>query len=286
MSLALVLAALAGVAAAVGITELAVLRADRGARAPGRPGAPAGPPGPRRPLFALLARVGRSAGVPVPRDLATRLEAAGLDGVRAGDLMAVKVGGAISAAVSAVLLGGALPGRLGLAAVVAGPAGTFVLPDLLLRRRTRDRTAVLARELPDVLDLLRVAVQAGLPAGRAMGEVGLRATGLLAAELRDGSRRLALGLPMAAVLDRLELRCPAPAVAALVTAMRRAARHGAPLALTLAALAADARAERARVLREQAARAAPKIQLVVALALVPGVLLLMAAMLLPRVGAP
>jgi tight adherence protein C len=41
------------------------------------------------------------------------------------------------------------------------------------------------------------------------------------------------------------------------------------------------------VLREQAARAAPKIQLVVALGLVPGVLLLVSAVLIPSIaGGP
>jgi tight adherence protein C len=44
-------------------------------------------------------------------------------------------------------------------------------------------------------------------------------------------------------------------------------------------LAADARARRAQRLREQAARAGPKIQLVVALVLVPAVMLLVGAAL-------
>jgi tight adherence protein C len=68
-------------------------------------------------------------------------------------------------------------------------------------------------------------------------------------------------------------------VAALVAAMERSARHGAPLAPTLAAQSAHARAARARVLAERAARAGPKIQLAVALLLVPSAMLLVAAAL-------
>ncbi|MCW3050467.1 MAG: hypothetical protein JWO74_4751, partial [Solirubrobacterales bacterium] len=45
------------------------------------------------------------------------------------------------------------------------------------------------------------------------------------------------------------------------------------------ALAADARARRARALQERAARAAPKIQLVVALLLVPAAMLVVGAAL-------
>jgi len=276
MSMAMACAAAAGATAAAGVIELLAARLER---------SPTGTTGSApRPLTTALARLGRPLGVRAPRDLGARMEAAGLDGARAGDLGAAKVGGAVLAGLAAVVLGGALPGHLGLVAVVAAPAGAFVAPDLLLRRRTRTRAAALARELPDVLDLLRVTVQAGLSPVRAMREVGTRAHGLLAAELREAARRAALGVPTEVVLDRLGQRCPLPAALAMVTVLRRAVRNGAPLAPTLAALSTDARAERARVLREGAAKAAPKIQLVVALALVPGVLLLLAAMLLPRVA--
>jgi tight adherence protein C len=83
------------------------------------------------------------------------------------------------------------------------------------------------------------------------------------------------------VIADLERRCPAAGIAALCAALRRADRHGAPLAPTLAALAEQARARAAQRTLEGAARAAPQIQLVVALLLVPAVLLLVAAALLP-----
>jgi pyruvate/2-oxoglutarate dehydrogenase complex dihydrolipoamide dehydrogenase (E3) component len=58
----------------------------------------------------------------------------------------------------------------------------------------------------------------------------------------------------------------------------------APLADALAAQTAEARSRRAARRAETAARAAPKIQLVVALLLVPAVLLLIAAALIPALG--
>jgi tight adherence protein C len=134
-------------------------------------------------------------------------------------------------------------------------------------------------ELADVLDLVRVAVAAGLPPLRALAEVGRRHGGLLAGELRTAAHEASLGVPRRAVLDALAARAPLPAVAALVTAIDRAERHGAPLDAALASLAAEARTARARAVRDRAARAAPKIQLVVALLLVPAVLLLVAAAL-------
>jgi tight adherence protein C len=104
-------------------------------------------------------------------------------------------------------------------------------------------------------------------------------TGILAVELDAASARTQLGAPRGDVLRELAARCPTAAVATLVAAISRADLHGAPLTRALEALATEARAEQARALRDAAAKAAPKIQLVVALVLVPAVMLLIGAVL-------
>jgi tight adherence protein C len=230
---------------------------------------------------AALARLGRRIGVPAaPHDLARRLDAAGVPStVVVAEVMALKCGAAVAAFAAALPAAALLPGRLGTVAMLAAPAGGFLAPDAWLARHARRRRATMAAELPEVLDLLHVAVSAGLPALRALGEVGRRRGGPLAAELRTAATRAALGVPRAQALERLAWRCPLEGVAALVAAIGRSERHGAPLAPALRALAADARAQRAQRVRERAARAAPKIQLVVALLLVPAVMLLVGACL-------
>jgi tight adherence protein C len=179
----------------------------------------------------------------------------------------------------ALPLAASAPGRLGVVVLVAAPVGGFIAPDVLLARRARHRATRLAREVADVMDLLRVAVQAGLDTGRALGEVGRRRGGLLGGELRRTARQLELGVPRTRALTELAARCPLAEIAALTAAVHRADRHGAPLAPALESLAAEARAEHARRRRDEAARAAPQIQLVVALLLVPAVMLLVAAAL-------
>jgi tight adherence protein C len=274
VSRALVLAVAAAALAAAGIVELAAAGVRLGAR-------DRSPRAGRGRATAVLAGLGRRLGVTAaPDDLAARLDAAGLPaGVTAAEVMAVKWGGAVAAAIAALPVATLLPGRLGPVAVAAAPAAAFLAPDLWLARRTRRRSAAMAAELADVLDLLHVAVTAGLTPLRALGEVGRRRGGPLAAELRATATRTALGVPRADALARLKRGCPLEGVAALVAAIGRAERHGAPLAPALRALAADARAQRAQRLRERAARAAPKIQLVVALLLVPAVMLLVGACL-------
>lgn len=214
-------------------------------------------------------------------DLDARIAAAGTPlGLGAGDVVALKGAAALAGLMAAAPLAGVLPGRLGIAVALAAPAAGFVAPDVALERRARVRGQRIAAELADVLDLLRVAVAAGLPVGRAMGEVGRRMSGVLAAELDAAAARMQLGAPRSQALGTLVARCPAAGVATLAAAIARADRHGAPLAPALEALATQARAEQARILRDAASRAAPKIQLVVALVLVPAVMLLVAAVLL------
>jgi tight adherence protein C len=259
------LAGAAGVCAAAGLLDLAGTR-RRGSRWD------AG-----RLIRGLLRRAARS---PAPRDVAARVDAAGV-GASATEVMAAKLVGAPAAALAALALAPAAPGRLPIALLLAAPAAGFWLPDLWLRARARRRAGEIEREQPEVLDLLRVAIGAGLSPWRALAEVGRRHPGTLAGELGAAARRVALGVPAGEALATLERRCPAAGAHALVAVLARADRLGAPPGRAFAALAEEARARRARTTAERAARAGPKIQLVVALLLVPSVLLLVAAALIP-----
>ncbi len=281
MTAGAVLAAGAGALAAAALVDVAGWLAARRAH-PARTATA----GRRTVLVAALVRVGRRLGAPAaPEDLDIRLEAAGRPlGLDARDVMAAKGAGALAALLGGAPLAAALPGRLPFLAAVGLPVAGFLAPDLLIARRTRARGRAMAAELPDLLDLLRVSVEAGLPLGRSLGEVGSRHGGALAREWRSAAARIDLGVPQAESLARLVARCPVPAVSTLVAALRRADRHGAPLSDTLAAQAAEARAAHARRLHEQAAKAAPKIQLVVALMLVPSAMLLVAAALVASLG--
>lgn len=277
--------------AVTGVADLmAVLHRRRGGPRPLRRDEPRG-----LRLVALLARTPARAGGLLGRvgargrpavGAAARLEAAGLDGAHAPQLAALRGGAALAGLAFAILLAPGLPPRwIVLEALAASGAG-YLAPDVVLRRRAQRRARAIAAELADVLDLLRVAASAGLPTRRALTEVGRRHPGVLAAELARAAARLNLGAPDDHVLAALERRCPAEGIPALTAALMRARQLGAPLAGTLAAQAEQARARRAQRCAEAAARASPKIQLVVALLLVPSVLLLVAAALIPSFVAP
>lgn len=237
-----------------------------------------------RPPFALLAGAGRRlaprAGTALP-ELERRLVEAGRPGgLGARDLLAAKAGAALAGAGAGVVAGAVMPGRLALVATFAAPVLGFLLPDLWLARRRAERFAAVRRDLPGLLDLLRVAVEAGLSLPEALAEVSRRSRAPLGRLWGGVAAQVAVGVPLEDALARHRVEVPIAEVEAFTAALARAARHGAPLSETLAAQARDARLARGRAIQEEAARAGPKMQLVVALLLVPSVMLIVAAALL------
>jgi tight adherence protein C len=229
-------------------------------------------------LLAALGRALRTRGAPA--DLRGRIEAAGRPaGLGVREVMAAKLAAALLGGLAAMPLAALAPGRLGLVIAPLAPVASFLAPDVWLGRLAADRARRVRRDLPALLDILRVTIEAGGSLAWALRAVGERAEGPLAREWAAVAHEVALGIPLGQALDGLVGRLPQPEIRALVAALARAARHGAPLADTLEAQARAARFALARRIREDAARAGPKIQLVVALLLVPSVLLLVAAAL-------
>jgi tight adherence protein C len=158
--------------------------------------------------------------------------------------------------------------RLGSALVVAAlalpvlppaavPAGLVVwaLPALSGRRRERRRLARIAADLPDVVDLLVLAVGAGLTVRLAVAAVARRAPGPLGAELARAGQEADLGRRLADALDDLPARA-GEATRPLVAALVASERYGASLGAGLERLAHEVRADRRRR-AEEAARKVP-----------------------------
>jgi tight adherence protein C len=186
---------------------------------------------------------------------------------------------------TAMLVAPAAPGRMGLLLMVAAPGAGFAVPDLHQRRRQRARVAEALRELPDMLDLLRVTVDAGQAPVRALASVGAQFNGPLAAAWRRVALLSELGEPLDRALGEMERSLPCEAILGFSRVMQDTRRHGTRLGAALASQAARARdRERARI-RETAARAGPKVQLVVALVLVPSALLFVTAALIANVSS-
>lgn len=210
--------------------------------------------------------------------LPQRIDRCGLDGrLDPRAVVAAKLAGAVFGALVALVAVPAVPGRLGM--VVAGVliAAGFVAPDALLERATRRRRARMVVALPDALDMLAVGAASGRDPFTGLGEIAGESSGPLAVELSRVVAEIEAGEPVTTAVTRLRERIGAPEIGALAATLDRSRRYGSPLADQLHQQATSLRRDARRRIEEQAARAAPKIQLVVALILVPSVLLTIVA---------
>jgi tight adherence protein C len=176
------------------------------------------------------------------------------------------------------------PGRMSLLVLVGLPVAGFFLPNAILERRARQRQRRLVSALPDALDLLAVSAGSGRGPAAGIEQLARAGEGPLAEELRLTVAELACGVPLSAALASLRTRVPGGELATLVAAIERSRKFGSPLADQLRRQATALRRDSRRAVEERAARAAPKIQLVVALVLVPSVLLMIAAGLIANAG--
>jgi tight adherence protein C len=235
----------------------------------------------RRASIELMVSVGRRLGDGLPRHLAVSPDPGLVR--RAGsplalaDVPAARGGAAI--AFGAVGFVGALAvgGLIG-PVIACGLCGFgCVYPDLWLRSLAKRRSARIERAAPALLELVAAGVEAGIPLDAALAGAARAARGELAEELERSRVAIALGRPRSEEFRDLGERTGAPTLAALGLALRLSDRLGVPLAEALRDQADRSRAEAARALQEQAARAGPRVLVVVVFVLVPAALLPIAA---------
>ena len=211
--------------------------------APARARALVGPPlqtARRRDRLPRVARACRGVGSAVLRPFAPNPDPE----------VARRVGGAVVAgALTLVVLPVAAP-------VVA--LGVWAVPVLRGRRRERRRMAMLTADLPEVVDLMVLAVGAGLTVPLAVAAVTRHAQGPLAAELRRALDDTYHGRRLADALDDVPARA-GEAARALSTALVASERYGAPVVAGLERLAAEVRRDRRRRAEEAARRVPVKL---------------------------
>lgn len=167
------------------------------------------------------------------------------------------------------------------AALGAGLAGLgFVGPVHWIARRARVRARQIVRELPDLIDLLVICTASGMAVESALRLTAERLPGPLTEEVALTLRELDLGTPRREAFRGLASRIGAPELTSFVGALLQADELGAPIAATLEHQGELLRASRRQDVRERAAKAAPKVQLVVALVMVPAALILVLGVLI------
>lgn len=231
----------------------------------------------KRPALSFGTR-GRSAAAALKLGLPERLARAGMQArYPLPAVLLAKLAGVAAGGIVAMAMAPAAPGRISLLVAIGMPAAGFMVPDVLLEREARRRRRRLVGALPDALDLLAVSATSGRSAAAGFEELASASDGPLADELRVTVAELSCGQPLSKALRSLRTRIPGSELATLVASIERSRRFGSPLADQLRRQSTALRRDQRRAVEESAAKAAPKIQLVVALVLVPSVLLMIAA---------
>jgi tight adherence protein C len=205
-----------------------------------------------------------------------KLVLAGMSGtMRAEEFATIQVlttvGGLLLAVAWTVI--GSPASRIGILILVLLPAIGALLPQSWLSRAVTERKESIFRDLPDVLDLLAISVEAGMGFEGALDVVCSNFDSPLALEFSRTLKEMELGLPRRDALQNLKRRTEVPELSNFVLALTQADALGMPVGRVLHTQAAELRTKRRQWAREKAAKLPVKILFPLILFIFPAILI-------------
>jgi tight adherence protein C len=220
-----------------------------------------------RVLLPIVKRAARLFGWMWPQNrltmLRTRLAMAGNpSGITAGDFVGVK-GLAMIIVLGTALLFGFLtryPLTFFSAILLAilGVCG-FFLPDVWLSRRITQRQQGLVNALPDALDMLTIAIEAGLSFENALQEIAAKWDNELSREFTRVLRDIGMGMSRRVALLGLSERTGVQDIVSFVASLNQAEELGVSIGRVLAVQAEELRVRRRQRAQERANQAPIKM---------------------------
>ena len=168
-----------------------------------------------------------------------------------------------------LVIGGSSPVFLVLSLIV----GWFG-PDVWLSREGRLRQERIERDLPDFLDILAVTVRAGLGYRSALLRVSEALGGPVGEEMLTALRQMDLGANRRDAFLAMSARNESRSLKSMIAAQLQAEELGVPLSEALNDIAEDMRRAAHQDARRRAARAVPRVSLIVTTLIVPGAMIL------------
>ncbi len=147
------------------------------------------------------------------------------------------------------------------ATAAAGFVG-YMIPLYWLRGRAKRRQKEIRRALPDALDMLTIAVEAGLAFESGLLRVGEQWHNALSEEFRRVVGEMRMGVTRAAALERMVARTDVEELATFVAVLVQSSQLGVSIAQVLQTQAAQMRDRRRQRAEEMARQASVKIVLV------------------------
>jgi len=181
---------------------------------------------------------------------------AGLGSLGVEGALALKTAGAaLGALIFPLLLAliGVSAGNVVLLGCIGAAIG-FMLPDVFIAQRGRKRQAEIRKALPETLDLLAIAVGAGMGLEAAIELVIQRLPGPLGQEFYRILQELSLGVSRREAFGSLRTRTEVDELSTFALILTQADALGTPLSVVLKSQAAEMRMLRRQRAREQGAK--------------------------------
>lgn len=140
-----------------------------------------------------------------------------------------------------------------------GIFGGWVMPMTIVSRRARKRFETVEHDLPELIDLLVVTVEAGMGFNGSMQIVSQRLTGPLGDELRLTLQEQRMGLSTSQALSNLLVRCDTPSMRSFVRSVLQGETLGVSIGQIMRSLALEMRKRRRAAAEERAQKAPIKL---------------------------
>ena len=162
--------------------------------------------------------------------------------------------------------------------LVAAAVG-YILPGYILEKKAASRAAKIASQMPQMLDLLVIAVESGLGLDAAVQRVSkdiVQSSPILAQELAIFSLELKLGASRADALRNLAKRCGVDEMGSLVAMLVQADRFGVSVGRSIRVFSDEMRTKRRQQMEEKAAKIPLKLLFPVLFMIFPAIMAVMA----------
>ena len=205
-----------------------------------------------RRLDRMLSKAGRPPAWPLERVLAAKL-----------------ILPPLFAALSLYYIQRAAPGSLPILVGVVATVVSYFLPDLLLHSRAQERSNKITLELPDTLDQMTIAVEAGLGFDSAMARAGKNGKGPLAEEMVRTLQDMQVGQSRRQAYDSFGTRTDVPDLRKFVRAIVQGDKYGVSVADVLRTQAAEMRMKRRQRAEQKAMQIPVKVIFPLMLCILP-----------------